>query len=243
MAAHRAERECFQHGHPAIGQRVGGEVAGGRGRELGRQLDGEAHTGLGRLRRQLQRAHHATDADGGVDVGEPERELFLLLGDQRLLEANRQVARGLVASDHWVFRRGDDAAQIAKIELFDVGDGRIGPVEPFGDAQLGQQLLGDGQQAGRRDLVLDLGAQASVLLVDGLAHGRDATLQRTLGDGLLLLGQIGQHRSAVRAAGRIVVWQLAAAEVSTAMIKSLTAAVRRSNLWGRLSAAWDCRSR
>ena len=63
------------------------------------------------------------------------------------------------------------------------------------------QLLGDGQQACGGNLILAFRPQAGVLLVDCLADCRNTTLQDTLGDGTLCLGQFGQHGAAMLAAG------------------------------------------
>ena len=64
-----------------------------------RQVRRERDARLRRLRREPQRTDDATDADGGVDVAEPQGQLLLLLGDQRLLQLLGDRAGRLVAGD------------------------------------------------------------------------------------------------------------------------------------------------
>ena len=129
-----------------------------------------------------------------------------MLGDQRLLELCGQRTSRLVASDHWVFRCGDNRTQIGQRQFGEIGLGCIGPVEPFGDAQLRKQLLGHLNQTGGWNLFLACGLEAGVLLLNGLTHRRNSTLQGTLGHGALGLWQIGEHRSAVSAAWLEALW-------------------------------------
>ena len=201
LAADRAERDGFEHSNPAVGHRVAGEAGGGGSGELSGQFSGEEHPGLGRLRGELERSYHTTDADGSVDVAEPEVELLLLLGDEAFLQLGGDLTGGLVARNHRVLARGDDAAQIAQIQLLEIGECRIRAIEPLGHAQLWQQLFGNGQQPAGGDLFLALGLEPGVLFVDGLTHCGDPALQRTLGNGPLCLGKISQYRAAVLATG------------------------------------------
>ena len=199
MRPHGAERDRFEHGGPTVGERVGREVGGGCGGELAGELSGEAHARLGGLRRELERPHDPAHADGCVDVAEPQVQLLLLLGDERFLQLGGNLAGGLVAGHHRILAGSDDAAEVAQIQLVEVGERGVGPVEPLGDAKLRQQLLCDGQQTCGGNLFLAFGAESLVLFVHGLAYRRNAALERTLGDGLLCLGQVGEHGVAVGA--------------------------------------------
>ena len=60
---------------------------------------------------------------------------FSCLVTQRLLQLGGELAGRLVAGDHRVVGRGDDAAQIAQVELLELALGGLGAVEPLGDAQ------------------------------------------------------------------------------------------------------------
>ena len=79
-----------------------------------------------------------------------------------------------------------DGAQVAEVELVDVGQGGVGPVAPLGGAETGEKPLGQGLQLGGVDLGAALGPGRGVLLLDGLADGRDATPQDLVGDGALV---------------------------------------------------------
>ena len=149
------------------------------------------------MRAELERTDDATDADGGIDVAEPQLQLLFLLGDERTLQLVGERSRGLVASDHGIVGSGDHTAKVAEIQFHEVVLGRIGPVEPLGNAQLGEQLLSHRQQAGCRNLFLAFGLETSVLLVDGLTNRWDAALQCTFGDRALCLGELGEHCVAV----------------------------------------------
>ena len=113
LRANRAERNGFKHRDPTLGQSIGGEVASCRRGQLVAQLDGETHASLGRLRRQLERTHDAADAKCGIDIAEPQVQLFLLLGDEGFLQLGGDLASRFVASHHRVFGGCDNAAQIA----------------------------------------------------------------------------------------------------------------------------------
>ncbi len=114
---------------------------------------------------------------------------------QTFAEAGRQLA-GLVVASRRIGRH-HDRPEVAEIELVEVGEGGIGPVAPFGGAQAGEEPLGDGHQGLRLDLGPTLGLRLLVLLLDGLAHGGNAAAQHLLGDGTLLLGQLGEDRRPV----------------------------------------------
>ena len=125
----------------------------------------------------------------------------LLLGGQRLLERGDQVAGALVAGHGGILGGGDDTAQVAQVELVDVGRRGVSPVEPFGDAQPRQQLLGEREHSGRGNLRLALRPEPCVLLVYGLADRGKTALHGALGDGALLLGEVGEHRGAMDPSG------------------------------------------
>ena len=199
MSARRAEGNGLEHGNPAIRQRIGGEIGGCCLGELRGEISGETDAGLGRLRRQLQRSHHTTYADGGIDVFEPQAEFFLLLCSKSSLQLCGELASGFVATDYRIFRRGHHAAKVAEIEFLEIGLGSVGAVEPLGDTKLGQQLLGNSQQACGGDLFLAFRTQTLVLLVHGLANGRNAARKGTLRNGTLCLGKVGQHGVAMLA--------------------------------------------
>ena len=80
--------------------------------------------------------------------------------------------------------------------MLELALGGLGAVEPVGDAQAREQLLGHLQHGGLGHLRLALGLQPGVVLAQPLAHGGDA-LQRELGDRPLLLGQRREHVGAV----------------------------------------------
>ena len=111
-----------------------------------------------------------------------------MLGHEGQLQLGRKIAGGLVASDHRIIGCGNHAAQIAQVELVEIGLGRVGPVEPLGDSQLREQLLGHRQHPCGRDLVVPLCFEARVLLVDRLADRRDAALQGAFCNRALCLG-------------------------------------------------------
>ncbi len=178
-----AEGHGFENSDPPFGQRLGGEVSSCSCGQLGAEFSGKAHACLRRLRRKLESTHHAADAERGVDIAEPKVQLFLLLGNERFLQLAGHFTSGLVARHHRIFRGGDNAAQIAQVEFFHVGDRSIGAIQPFSDAQLRQQLLGNSQQTGCRDLFLAFALQPLVLLGHREADCGDATKQRPFGDG------------------------------------------------------------
>jgi len=161
----------------------------------------ERHSRLRGLRGQLERSHHATDAERRLDVLEPVGELLLLLHDQCRLEALGDLASAVVTCDHRVASGGDHAAQIAQVEVVEVGQRRIGAVEPLGDTQSGEQLLGDREETGRGNLFLALRRQLPVLLGDGLADRGDPALQHALGDRSLRWVEFGEHGIAVGPTG------------------------------------------
>ena len=201
MQANRRERRGLEHGRPAFAGRVTGERCGGSiGKPLG-ELGRKRDPGLGWLRRELEGSDDPTDSDCCVDVIEPQAELLVLLGRECLLQLGGELTSCLVAGHHWIVGRSDHAPQVAQVEIVDVGLRRGCTIEPLGDAQLGQQLLGHRQHARCRDLLLAGGLQLGVLLVHSLAYRRDATLQGALGHGALGLWQVGEHRGPVGPAG------------------------------------------
>jgi hypothetical protein len=50
-------------------------------------------------------------------------------------QLGRELTRRLVTSDQRVVGRGDDAAQVAQVEMRQLPLGRLGAVEPVGDAK------------------------------------------------------------------------------------------------------------
>ena len=60
---------------------------------------GNGTPAFGGTRRQAQGPHDAADVERRLDVGEPQRELLVLLGDERRLERGGELARRLVAGD------------------------------------------------------------------------------------------------------------------------------------------------
>ena len=127
----------LEHGDPAIGGIVRGEGGVGELAELRPERRRERHPGLRRQRRQLEGAHHPTDLGGALDVGEPELELFLLLGDEGRLELGGELSRRLVAHHHRIVGRHHHAAQVTQVEVGELALGGLGTVEPLGHAQRG----------------------------------------------------------------------------------------------------------
>ena len=199
QGADRRERHRLQHRRPAI-RPVGGLQRGGRrlGQTRG-QRAGERDAGLRRLRRQPQGPHHPADLEGRLDVGEPQGQLLVLLRHQRRLERGGERTGGLVAGDQRVVGRRHDAAQVAQVEVLELALRGLGAVQPVGDAELGEQVLGHLHHRRLRHLRLALGLQADVVLAQPLAHGRHP-LQGELGDGALLLRRRRQHLGAVQLA-------------------------------------------
>ena len=127
--------------------------------QLGGEILREPHAGLGRLGRELERPDHAADAERQRDVLEPVLGCLVLLGCQGLLELGGQGPGRLVAGDGRIVTGSDDGAEIAQIELGEIGLGGIRPVQPLGDAQTREHLLGHLEHAGSRNLFLALGTQ------------------------------------------------------------------------------------
>ena len=93
------------------------------------------HPSLRGQRRQLEGAHHPTDLGGALDVGEPELELFLLLGDERRLELGGELR---VASSRTTTGSSDATTTLRRSREVEVGElalGGLGTVEPLGHAQ------------------------------------------------------------------------------------------------------------
>src|SRR5581483_2749720 len=97
--------------------------------------------------------------------------------------------------------RHDDRAEVAQVELVDVGERRFGTVTPLGRAQARSQLLRERQQLLAVDRRLVALLAGGVLLVDRLAHGGDVARQHLLGDGAVLRGQLLEHGGAMGAPG------------------------------------------
>ncbi len=190
--SYRREGSRLQHGDPPVG-RILRLQGGSRGLsepagEVGREHD----TGLGWLRGEPKCPDHPADADRRVDVTEPEREFLVLLTRQRRLEVVGDRPGRLVASHDRVLAGSDDTAQVPQVQVFHLALCCLGAIEPLGNAQLGQHVLGhlDDRLLGHRRLTCCL--ELGVLLLDTAAH-RTHALERQLGDRTLLLGEIGQH--------------------------------------------------
>ena len=176
------------------------ESCSGRLAEASSQIGWEDDTGLGRLRREPQRTDDPADTDRSIDVAEPQGQLLVLLAHQRLLEVVGHGACRQIASNAGILAGGDHAAQVAQIEVFHLTLCGLGAVEPFGDAQLGEHVLGhlDNRLLGHDGLAG--GFELRVLFLHAGTNCRHA-LQRHLGDRALLLGEIGEHRVAAGFAG------------------------------------------
>ena len=146
--------------------------------------------------RELRR--RARDDATGVhrlgQLGEPGGVLLLDAVGQRLAELGRQGLGLVVATG--VAGGVDDRSEVAEVELVDDRHGGLGAVAPGRGGGLAPQLFGDAQEGVGLDLGLARGLQLFVLLLDGLADGRDATGEQLLGDGALL----GRHRLEERGA-------------------------------------------
>ena len=132
------------------------------------------------------------DAERGIDVADPQVQFLVLTANERGLQFDVQCPRRLVAGDDRVVTRGDDAAQITQVEVLHLTLRRFGTIEPVGDAELGQQLLGHLDDAGLGHRRLPAGLELGVLLLDPRAH-RGHSLAGQLGDRALLLGDLGEH--------------------------------------------------
>ena len=144
------------------------------------------------MRRQAQGPDDASDAEGGVDVADPEVEFLVLTANECGLQVDVQRPRRFVTRDGRVVARGDDAAQITQVEVLHLTLRRFGTVEPVGHAELGEQLLGHLQHAGFGHRGLPAGLELGVLLLDPRAH-RGHSLAGQLGERALLLGDLGEH--------------------------------------------------
>ena len=122
-----------------------------------------------------------------------------MLADQCLLQLGGESASAFVARHHWIFRRCNDSAEVWQCQVGEIGLGRVGTVEPLGDAQLRQQLFGHLDEASGGNLFLAFGLQASILFLDCLTNCWDAALQRPFGNCALGLWQFGEDGDAMRA--------------------------------------------
>ena len=194
------EGERLDQGGPAVARRVRSQGSGaGLGQPAG-QLGREAHAGLRRAGGEAQRSDHTSDVERGGDVGQPLLVLLVLAPVERLAQLGRQLPGGVVASDHRVGSRRHHGAQVAQVELVDHRLGRVGPVEPIGHTDPGEQVLRQRLDAGRLDRRLALGRQRDVLVLDRLPHAREAGAEELVGDRLLLLGERRHQRLPVDAA-------------------------------------------
>ena len=129
--------------------------------EFGREHDAR----LRRLRRQAQGTDDTADAERRIDVFDPQLQLFGLTTHERRLQFDVQRDGGLVAGDDRVVAGDDHAAQIAEIEVIHLPLGGFGTVEPFGDPQLRQELLGHLDDARLRHRRLALCLEFGVLFL------------------------------------------------------------------------------
>jgi hypothetical protein len=107
---------------------------------------------------------------------------------------------GLVVAGRAV-GRDDHRAEVAQVELIDIGQRAFGTVTPFRPPHRRPQLLGQLHERAGIDLRAALGGGGLVLLVERRPHRRQPTPDQLLGDGPLLLGQLGDERVAVLATG------------------------------------------
>ena len=160
----------------------------------------ERHSGLRRHRRQAQGPNDATDVDCSFDVGEPQAELLVLLHGQRLLQPGGELSGGFVTNDEGIVRGGHDTSQVTQVEVGELALGRLGPIEPIGDAELWQQVLGHLQHGRLGHLRLSGGPRPGIVLAESLTH-RGHPLEGELGNGALLLRQRSEHIREVLFAG------------------------------------------
>ncbi|MFM8649307.1 MAG: hypothetical protein ACKODY_06015 [Actinomycetota bacterium] len=117
-------------------------------------------------------------------------------GSETGLQFIEKNAARLVTLDSGIVRRGENAAEIAQIEILEITLGCLGTVEPIGDPQTGNEILGHLQHSLFGHGGFAFGRQC---LVRGLQTLTDClhSLQREFGDGALILGKIGEHRLAM----------------------------------------------
>ena len=180
------KRERVEHRGPALLARLCGQRRRRRFHELVGEVAGDRCPGLRGPRAQPERAHHASCPERVRQIGQPGGLLLLEAGGERLPQLGGQRPGLLVTTG--IARRIDDGAQVSEVELVDGGDGGLGPIAPDGRRGTLAEVLGDPQELIRLDLGLTLGPQRLVLLLDRLAHRRDAPLEQLLGDRSLLGG-------------------------------------------------------
>ena len=112
------------------------------------------------------------------------------------LQFAEKVAAVLVALDSGIIGGGEHAAQIAQIEVVEIALGGFGTIEPIGDPQTRDQILSHLEHALLGHGGLALGGQCLVRGLQPLTNRLHA-LQGELGDGSLVLGQIGEYRLAM----------------------------------------------
>ena len=151
--------------------------------------------------RELSRRARTTrpSAERRRDLPQPRALLLVDPAGQALAQRGRQGA-GLVVAGR-ALGGHDDRAEVAQVELLEVGHRRLGPVPPLGGAQAGEQLLGQVDELVGLHLGLALGAGLLVLLGDRGPDGGDAALQDLLGDRLLLGRELGERGLAVGPVG------------------------------------------
>ncbi len=190
-AAHRRVGHRVEQGGPTLRGDVGGHGLAGRLGQAVRDVLGQPLARYRGAGRQAQGPHHPTVLEGVVEVVAPRSLLLAGAPLEHLAELRRHVSGLLLASD--VLGADHHRPEIGQGDVLDVGEGGVGPVEPLGQADPGQEALGDGQDGGGGGLGPAFLASGGVLLLERRAHCREPTPQRLLGDHLLLPGQLGEQ--------------------------------------------------
>ena len=146
---------CLGHQLPTIGHGVFVQRRAGLRGEFGGELFGEPAAGLGRLTRDLEGAHEAALLDRGGELLDPVLLHGLDAGVERFAQLRGQqtglvVARAAVGLGH-------DGAQVAQRDLVGAADRGFGEVAPFGGGDLGEQIVGQGEDRGLIDGILAFG--------------------------------------------------------------------------------------
>ena len=117
-------------------------------------------------------------------------------GSETGLQFIEKITARFVALDSGIVRRGENTAEIAQIEILEITLSCFGTVEPIGDSQTGDEILGHLQHALFGHGGFAFGRQCLVRGLQTLTHCLHS-LQREFGDGALILGKIGEDRLAM----------------------------------------------